>query len=250
MIRRCDAPEAGNVGYSPDVPRSVRIDLWSDPICPWCYLGEHRLQLALEQLPWGAEVELRMRAFQLDPNAPAEPHDLRAAIERKYGRGAFDAMSRRLTLLGAAEGLDYRFDRAQRVNTFDAHRLVLWADSLDPTRAVELTRVLFVAYFTDGSNLADHTALLEAAAAAGLERRGAAEVLAGARFGAEVRADTEAAHEHGITGVPAFVVEDRWLVSGAQEVDTLVRLLERARERLVPVPDPAADSCAFDDPQC
>jgi predicted DsbA family dithiol-disulfide isomerase len=228
----------------------VRIDLWSDLICPWCYLGEHRLQTALDQVPWGSEVEVRMHAFQLDPTAPTEPHDLRAALERKYGPGAFDGMTRRLTALGRAEGLDYRFDRAQRVNTFDGHRLVLWADSIDPATAVALTHRLFVDYFTEGANLADHEVLVAAAGSVGLDGDAARTLLAGSAHGDAVRADTAAAHEHGITGVPAFVIEGQWLISGAQDVDTLVRMLERARERLVPAADVGGDACAVDDPRC
>ena len=105
----------------------MRIDIWSDIVCPWCYLGRSRLRSALEQLEWADEVEVRWRAYQLDPRAPAEPGDLRASIERKYGPGAFDQMTTRLTALGQAEGIDYRFDRALRVNTTDAHRLMAWA---------------------------------------------------------------------------------------------------------------------------
>jgi predicted DsbA family dithiol-disulfide isomerase len=227
----------------------VRIDVWSDPICPWCYLGEHRLQQALDRVGWGSEVSVHMRAFQLDPSAPATPHDLRAALDRKYGPGAFDAMTRRLTALGEAEGLVYRFDLAQRVNTLDAHRVVLWAAESDPDRAVSLTRKLFAAYFTDGRNLADHDVLLDLATASGLDAQETARLLAGDGYTEEVRADTAAAYEHGITGVPAFVIEGRWLISGAQEVDTLVRVLERGRERLVPT-SPPAEVCAVDDPAC
>ena len=105
----------------------MRIDIWSDVICPWCYLGKRRFERALASLAWRDEVEVRWHAFQLDPGATAEPGNLRAAIERKYGPGAFEGMVRRLTDLGEAEGIRYRFDLAKRVSTFDAHRLLAWA---------------------------------------------------------------------------------------------------------------------------
>src|SRR5687767_9257749 len=105
----------------------MHIDVWSDVICPWCYLGKRRFERAVASLSWGTEIEVRWRAYQLDPHASADVGDLRAAMERKYGPGAFESMTGRLTALGAPEGIDYRFDLAKRVNTLEAHRLVAWA---------------------------------------------------------------------------------------------------------------------------
>lgn len=208
--------------------------MWSDVVCPWCYLGEHRLQRALSSVEWGGEVEVRLRAFQLDPRAPFEPQDLRAVIDRKYGPGAHEVMNRRLTALGAAEGLDYRFDLVQRVNSFDALRLLAWAGA-DPSvrdRQLVLARRLFRTYFTEGRNIAEHEVLLEAVRDAGLDVGEAARVLDGLDHAEAIEADREAAYERGITGVPAFVIEGAWLIPGAQEVDTMVTVLERARSHL------------------
>jgi len=210
----------------------VRIDVWSDVICPWCYLGARRLDQALDRLAWRDEVEVHWRAFQLDPSAPREPGDLRRAIERKYGAGSFDGMTTRLTALGEAEGIDYRFDRALRVNTLDAHRLIAWAGTVGRSEQDALVRELFRAYFTDGGNVADPTTLAGLAAAVGLDGAAAAEVLAAGTFADEVAADLAAARERDIHGVPNFVVGDRLSIPGAQEVDTMVLLLERARDRL------------------
>ena len=214
----------------------MRIDVWSDVICPWCYLGVHRLDLALDRLGWGDEVEVHLRAFQLDPSASTEPGDLRQAIERKYGPGAFDSMTTRLARLGEAEGLDYRFDLALRVNTLDAHRLLAWADEqLDEQGAAAqaaLGQRLFQAYFTEGANVADNVVLARLAGEAGLDADAASEVLAGDAYIAEVRKDIAEARDRDIHGVPNFVVEDRFAIPGAQDVDTMVTLLERARERL------------------
>jgi predicted DsbA family dithiol-disulfide isomerase len=105
------------------MPRRVHIDVWSDLVCPWCYLGERRLDRALERLD-AHDVVVRWRAYQLDPTATDAPGDLRATLDAKYGAGAFDSMTPRLVALGAAEGIDYRCDLAQRVNTRRGHQLV------------------------------------------------------------------------------------------------------------------------------
>jgi len=211
----------------------MHIDVWSDVVCPWCYLGKRRLERALEQLPWGDEVTVRWRAYQLDPGAGSEPGDLRAALERKYGPGAFDAMTTRLGTLGQLEGIDYRFERAVRVGTTDAHRLLAWAwDTGGASAQGPLKERLLRAYFTEGANVADHATLASLASETGLDAEMAGEVLGSGNYAAEVAAEREQALEYQITGVPAFVVEQRALVPGAQEVDTFVKVLERARERV------------------
>ena len=211
----------------------MKVDVWSDVVCPWCFLGKRRLERALSSLGWADEVTVRWRAFQLDPSASSQPGDLRVAIERKYGPGAFDSMNRRLSALGSVEGITYRFDRAQRVNTFDAHRLLewTWAESGSGVQDA-LKERLFRAYFEEGENVADHDALVRLAAEAGADEARARRVLVGDRFAAEVEADRAIAAERQFTGVPAFVIEDRMLIPGAQEVETMVAVLERARERL------------------
>jgi predicted DsbA family dithiol-disulfide isomerase len=213
----------------------VRIDIWSDVVCPWCWLGKRRFERALEGLDWAAEVEVRWRAFQLDPRAGTEPGDLRVAIERKYGPGAFDAMTGRLAALGEAEGIEYRFDRAQRVGTFDAHRLLEWAWASGGYRAQgRLQERLFRAYFQEGANVADHAALARLAGDAGLDGAEAARVLGSGDFADAVAADLEGALGRNVTGVPAFVIEDGLLVPGAQEVGTFRAILERARAKTRP----------------
>lgn len=210
----------------------MRIDVWSDVICPWCYLGARRLDRALDQVGWRDDVEVHWRAFQLDPSASREPGDLRRALERKYGPGAFDSMTRRLTALGGAEGIDYRFDQALRVNTFDAHRLLAWAEGVGVAEQGALSARLFRAYFTEGANVADHESLVRLTRDVGFDADEAAEVLASGAFADEVQADLDAARNRDIHGVPDFVIEDRLSIPGAQEVDTMVMLLERARDRL------------------
>jgi len=211
----------------------VHIDVWSDVICPWCFLGSRRLSLALDELGWTDDVEVRWRAYQLDPRATAEPGDLKAALERKYGPGAFHGMTRRLTVLGEPVGIDYRFDRAQRVNTRDAHRLLAWAwDEGGPAAQSPLAERLFRAYFEEGENVADQVVLARLAGDAELHPAEATRALSAGLFADEVDADLVAAEERGLTGVPAFVIEDKVLIPGAQEVETFVAVLQRAKERL------------------
>jgi len=210
----------------------VRIDIWSDVVCPWCYLGKVRFEKAVAQLDWADEIEVRWRAYLLDPTATAEPKDLASAIERKYGPGAFDGMVKRLGALGAAEGIEYRFDLAQRVSTLDAHRLLAWAWECAGAEAQgRLKGRLLRAYFEDGANVASHDTLAGAAADAGLDADAALAMLATRDYREEVASDLDAAVERELTGVPAFVVADRFLIPGAQEVETFTLMLERARQR-------------------
>jgi predicted DsbA family dithiol-disulfide isomerase len=211
----------------------VRIDIWSDVVCPWCYLGKRRLAKALGSLPWSDEVEIRRRAFQLDPTATRDPADLRAVLDRKYGPGAFDAMTRRLAALGAGEGIDYRFDRAQRVTSINAHRLLAWAwDSGGPADQDRLMERLFKAYFEEGANLADPASLARCAADVDLDPDDAERIVTTDAYADEVGDDLKRAAERDLTGVPSFVLEDRFVVVGAQDVETFRAVLVRARERL------------------
>lgn len=207
----------------------MRIDIWSDVVCPWCYLGAHRLDAALDQVGRDG-IEVRWHAYQLDPSAHAEPRDLRRSLEAKYGAGTFDAMTGRLVELGRAEGLDYRFDRALAINTADAHRLIAWAgDATDGGAQSRLIERFFTGYFTDGEDLSDHSVLAAAAVDVGLDRAAVELVLSGDDYAARVAQDQSEAQDRGITGVPAFVIDDQFLIPGAQDVDRLVAMLERVR---------------------
>lgn len=218
-----------NTAWCHDVAPCVHIDIWSDVICPWCYLGKRRFEQALHQLGWGPEdVTVHWHAYQLDPRATAEPGDLRRAIERKYGPGSYDAMTHRLVALGEPERIDYRFDLAQRVSTLAAHRLLAcaWATAGAELQGALKERLLH-AYFTEGANVADHPTLVRLAGEAGLDTELATRVLADDAYSAEVADDLHAAADLGLTGVPAFVVNERMLIPGAQDTDTFVRILER-----------------------
>jgi len=206
----------------------MQLDVWSDAVCPSCYLGHRRLEEAIDRLgPEGDAIELRWRAFQLDPGATREPKDLRQAIDRKYGPGAFEAMNGRLTALGTEAGIDYRFDRALRVGTVDAHRLIQWAQATSPELVDPLVDSLFRAYFTEGANVSDHDVLRSIAVSVGLDGDAADEVLASDTWADTVVADHDEAVSIGVTGVPAVVFNGAPIIPGAQDVDTMERILRR-----------------------
>lgn len=208
----------------------LRIDVWSDVVCPWCFLGKRRLEAAVESLAWREDVEIRWRAYRLDPRATREPGDLRAVLERKYGPGALEGMVRRMVPLGEEVGIAYRFDRVQRVSSWDAHRLLAWAwTSGGAVPQGSLQDSLFRAYFEEGVNVADPTTLVRLAGEAGLDADEAETVVGSDAFADEVAADLREADERDIIGVPAFLIGGRFMVPGAQDVETFRLVLERAR---------------------
>ena len=207
----------------------MRIDLWSDVICPWCYLGARRLELATKDHPRATEIELYFHSYELDPNAPAEDdRPMTELISTKYGisPGEAAASQAHLEQLAAEVGLEYHLDRTKRANTFDAHRLLHLAR--DRNLQPELARALFAAYFTDGRAISDRAVLSEVATGAGLNPGEVEEVLCSDAYAEHVRRDEQAAAELGATGVPFFVVGERYGVSGAQDPEFLRKVLDRA----------------------
>lgn len=223
----------------------MRIDIWSDVVCPWCYIGKRRLEAALEGLE-GLEVEIHWRSFELDPAAPARLDiPLDELLARKY-RMSLDqarAARERVTAIAAEEGLTFRLEAARTGNTFDAHRLIHFARSHGLDYAMK--ERLLSAYFCESLPVADRTVLAGLAAEVGLDRAETEAALASDAFGAEVRADEREARVHGATGVPFFVFDRRFAVSGAQTADVLRHVLERAAETRVPEGPTCDDECAL-----
>ncbi len=209
----------------------MQIEIWSDVVCPWCYIGTRRLQTALADFPHADDVEVVYRSFQLDPAAPTEPTETVAeSLGRKYGGGpeAGQQMIDRVEAVAAEEGLVFRLGQAQRVGTVDAHRLLhLALEQGAPTQRA-LKEELLAAYFTRADNVADHQVLRAAAAAVGLDPARVEEVLAGDEYADAVEADIRQAAAYGATGVPFFVVDGRYGVSGAQPAETFRQVLDRA----------------------
>ena len=206
----------------------MQVEIWSDVVCPWCYIGKRRFEQALAGFAGRDDVEVRWRSYELDPAAPPVGVDVTEHLAAKYGvsRGEAAAMQHRVTQAAAGEGLEYHLDRAQRGNSFDAHRLLHLAATVG--RQDELKERLLRAYFTEGEAIGDRATLRRLAVEAGLPGPEVDDVLAGDRFAPEVRADQATAEQLGCRGVPFFVVDRRFGVAGAQDPAVLRELLERA----------------------
>jgi predicted DsbA family dithiol-disulfide isomerase len=210
----------------------MRIEIWSDVVCPWCYIGKRRLEKALAAFPHRDEVEVVWRSFQLDPGAPAGPTETVAeSLGRKYGGGveAGRQMIDRVEAVAAEEGLLFRQHQALRVNTVDAHRLLhLALETGGPEVQGRLKEALLSAYFIETENVADHDTLTRIAVETGLDPDRVAQVLGSDAFAEEVQADIAEAASLGATGDPFYVIDGRYGVSGAQPVEIFSQVLERA----------------------
>ena len=205
----------------------MKVEVWSDVVCPWCYVGKRRLERATEQ--FDGDVEVEFKSFELDPNAPRVQEGTASEhLQKKYGRTAEEVatMQSRIKQIGAGEGLDLRVDETRRGNSFDAHRLLHLAKErgLQP----QLKERLMRAYFAEGEPIGEPEVLQRLAVEAGLDADEVAEVLAGDRYADAVRADERLAAQIGINGVPFFVVGERYAISGAQPAELIVQALEQA----------------------
>lgn len=207
---------------------SVSIDFISDVVCPWCALGARALEQAIENVADEVSVQLTYKPFELNPNMPAEGEKAVEHLMRKYGRTAEDVAAGKAMQIARGEAIGFTFDLEKRshfYNTFDAHRLLLWA--LQEGRQVALKKILLRAYFTDGQNPSDRQTLAELAAEAGLDAAAAQEVLASGAFGKEVRELEAFYQQRGINSVPAMVLNGRHLVSGSQSVEYYEQMLRQ-----------------------
>ncbi len=209
--------------------RRMDVEIWSDVVCPWCYIGKRRFERALAEFDHRGEVSVTWRSFQLDPNAAAtsegDPIDRLAA---KYGmsRATAEAAQARVTANAATAGLDFHLDRARSGNTFDAHRLIHYAKSVGNQDM--LKERLMAAYFIEGAAIGEHEALARLAVEVGLDEPAVREVLDGDAYADDVRHDELEARELGITGVPFFVLDRAYGVSGAQPSETMLAALQQA----------------------
>lgn len=213
-------------------PRRLRVDVWSDVVCPFCWIGKHRLEGALRQMGLQDEVEVVFHAFELNPAAPPARPLMEYLAGRFGGPASVRAITQRTAAMGAAEGLAFDFDRAIAVRTFDAHRLALFAQSRG--RGREAMERLMRAHFAEGRDLSDHGTLVALAAEAGVDPDEARDALAGDSFAAEVRTDEAEARGFGIGGVPFFVFDGRYAVSGAQPVEAFEQAIRVARQASSP----------------
>jgi predicted DsbA family dithiol-disulfide isomerase len=205
------------------------VEIWSDVVCPWCYIGKRRFESALADFDHRNDVTVTWRSFQLDPGAPAtsegDPVD---RLARKYGmsRAQAEAAQAGVTAVAASVGLDFHLDRARNGNTFDAHRLLHFAHTLG--KQGELKERLMAAYFVDGEAVGERAVLTKLASESGLEEPAVREVLEGDAFADEVRHDELEARQIGISGVPFFVIDRAYGISGAQPPDLILSTLEKS----------------------
>ncbi len=211
----------------------MKVEIWSDVVCPWCYIGKRRFEAALDRFAHRDEIEVEWKSFELDPGArSASPDedgpDYADRLAKKYSttRAGAQEMLDSMTLAAATEGIDLRFDLAVRANTFDAHQVI----HLAAARGIQdqVKERLLRAYFTEGEPVGDHAALVRLAVDAGLDATEVEQMLEGRTYAEAVRADEAEAGALGISGVPFFVVDRRYGVSGAQPADQLLQVLERA----------------------
>ena len=208
----------------------VHIDVVSDVVCPWCYIGKHRLEHALTLTPQTA-AEVEYRPYFLNPWIPREGIDRRTYLETKFGSVArYDAIAERVAAAAAAEGLTYAPQKmARQPNTIDCHRLILWArNGADPARVKQRLMEL---YFAEGADLSDREVLVQAAQDCGMDSDVVRRLLAGEDDVERVSSEANAAKEAGIDGVPTFILNSSLLLTGAQPPDYLATAIARAAEQ-------------------
>ncbi len=207
----------------------MQVEIWSDVVCPWCYLGKRRFERALESFGHRDEVSVVYRSFELDPAAPAgvttPTIELLASKYGMHPEQASDAQ-RQMEERAAGDGLEFRLGELRSGNTRDAHRLLHLAK--ERGRQAELAERLHRAYFTEQGSIFGHDALTELAVEAGLDRGEVTRVLASGEYGDAVDTDEAMAQALGATGVPLFVIDRRYGISGAQPPEVIVQALDQA----------------------
>ena len=212
----------------------LTVEIWSDIVCPWCYIGKRRFEAALEAFEHRDEVTVMWRSFELDQEAPREPEGTAAErLAAKYGMSLERAatLHTEMTERAAADGLEYHFEIAKGGNTFDAHRMIHLAATYG--HQADAKERLLRAYFTEGESLGVWDTLVRLMEEVGVDPVEARESLRLDKFAEDVREDEALAQQLGIQGVPFFVFDRRYGLSGAQPVETMLTALERAWEEAV-----------------
>ena len=206
----------------------MKIEIWSDFACPFCYIGKTRFEKALNEFEHKDEVVITYKAYQLNPNSPKKMDGSAYEVFAKGHNMSVDDAKSRFKMFeqnAKTAGLTYNFDIVQMTNTFDAHRVAKFASTKNLEE--KLTTRLMKAYFTDGKNLADHGTLIELSAEAGLDQEEVKTVLESSAYENEVKAQIEEARKVGVQGVPFFVINRKYGVSGAQEKEYFLQTLEQ-----------------------
>ncbi|TKI57217.1 DsbA family oxidoreductase [Brevibacillus antibioticus] len=209
----------------------MKIEIWSDFACPFCYIGKRRLEGALSQFPHKDQVEVVYRSFQLDPQMERDTDmDMHEVLAAKYSIPLEQAkgMNDQVTQMAKGVGLDYHFDTMIPTNTFDAHRLTHFAHAHGKMK--ELKERLLKAYFTESLHLGDHEVLAQLASEVGLDKEATLTMLAGNEYREQVQEDKQRGNDLGVTGVPFFVINNKYAVSGAQPGEVFLGALNQVWE--------------------
>lgn len=206
----------------------MKVLIFSDVVCPWCYLGVTRFEraAALHTIITGEPVEISLRAYQLDPEAPAEAVPVLEAYVKKFGSlGEAEALIASVEAAGKITGIDFNFAEAVRGNTFAAHRVLTWAGTVGSGVQRDLAHELWRAYFLEGADITDHDTLAARAGSVGLDIDEADQILAAGDFADEVRMQLSTAQEMGVTSVPMIVIGGKFAIEGARSQDDYVQAL-------------------------
>ena len=209
----------------------MKIEVWSDYVCPFCYIGKRLLEQSLEKTGYKEQAEVVFKAYELDPNAPkVSTEAIAESLARKYGTTveAAKQMNQQVGERAKEVGLNYNFDTMKPANTFDAHRLAKFAEQQG--KEAELSELLLQSYFIDGKELGRHEVLLELTDRVGLDRAEAEKVLKSDQYADEVRKDVNEAMQIGVRGVPFFVLNDKYAISGAQPAEVFENALRQVAE--------------------
>ncbi|MDQ0429628.1 putative DsbA family dithiol-disulfide isomerase [Planomicrobium stackebrandtii] len=209
----------------------MKIEVWSDYVCPFCYIGKRTLEKALVQSGFESQAEVSFKAYQLDPNTPTDSVvSTYESLAKKFGKTMEQAkeMTEGVAQHARSVGLEYDFDNMMEANTLAAHRLAKWAETKD--KDAELTEQLMHQYFVEAKNVSNHRVLLNIVEAVGLSSNEAEQVLESDQFMAEVQLDIAEAGQIGVQGVPFFVINRKYAISGAQPLEAFVESLEQIAE--------------------
>lgn len=208
----------------------ITIDVVSDIICPWCFLGKRRLDKALTLIP-DIKAEINFRPFFLDPTIPSEGLDRHEYMAAKFGKERLKTIHDPLITAGKQDGVPFHFDKITRTpNTMNAHRLLRWAKL--ENKQPEIAESLFMAYWSDGGDVGDHQVLADIAAANGMNREGVLKALASDQDKNEVLAETTQAQQMGVTGVPTYIINRKYGVVGAQGAELLAEQIKKAANEI------------------
>ena len=213
----------------------MRLEIFSDVVCPWCYIGKRRFDRAVTNLATAGInliLEVNYRPFQLDPTAPiGAPSPVRDAYAKKFGsQERADEILKHVTTVAATEGINFQMDIAVRANTSRAHRLIALAQTTELNHT-KLKESLMIAYFCEGRDISNIDTLMDIAAAFGLDHAQVSEMLNSEQSSQQLDADLSRARELGVTAVPTYVFNEQWSVPGAQDTETFERVLKKLNQQ-------------------